>query len=338
MSKVVTMKHIADSLGISVVAVSKALADKEGVSDELRVQIKDRADELGYHYSPSKTKKKGGTKTGNVGVIVANNYVDMTSYSFYLYMYHSLVLTLTQEGYAGIMEIITDEMESKRIMPKIITDRKVEGIIVLGQLKTEYVQKVNESGIPLVMLDFYDEAIKADAVVTDNVYGSYLLTDYCIKQGHEKIAFVGSVNATSSILDRYLGYHRALYTNGIKLREDYLIEDRGKDQLNYIELKLPEDMPTAFVCNCDEIAYLLTNQLRNLGYKVPEDISVTGFDNYTLVAENTLKLTTIAVDVQTMSKEAVALISDQLENGKRSYGIRRVISGKMIVRNSVTPK
>lgn len=337
MNKEVTMKNIADAMGVSVVAVSKALANKEGISEELRSKIKEKADELGYHYSPSKTKKITSRKTGNVGVIVASNYVDMTSYSFYLYMYHALVLALSQEGYSGIMEIITDEMNENLVMPKVLTDGKVEGIIVLGQLPTKYLKKVCEGELPVVMLDFYDENVEADAVVTDNVHGSFMVTDYCIRQGHEKIAFVGSIKTTSSILDRYLGYHRALLAHGIPLRKEYLIEDRGEDLLNYIKLSLPQDMPTAFVCNCDEVAYLLTNQLREKGYKVPEEISVAGFDNYTLVAESSMKLTTIAVDVQTMSREAVSLISQQIETGKRTYGIRKVISGKLIIRNSVQP-
>ena len=116
-------------------------------------------------------------------------------------------------------------------MPNIVADKKVDGIIVLGQLETEYLKMIQECKIPMVYLDFYDEDVEESAVVADNVYGIYALTKYIISMGHKKIAFVGNIYATSSILDRYIGYYRALVENRMEIREDYLISDRGEDDL-----------------------------------------------------------------------------------------------------------
>lgn len=98
--------------------------------------------------------------------------------------------------------------------------------------------------------------METDSVSMDNISAEYKMTEYLIELGHKKIAYVGSINATTSIMDRYLGYRRALHHYNILYREDYLIEDRGEDRL-FKELALPEDMPTAFVCNNDEIACIL---------------------------------------------------------------------------------
>lgn len=334
MNKEVTMKNIGDALGVSTVTVSKALAGKDGVSDEVREQIRNKAEEMGYRYTPSKTKKNRELRSRNIGVIVANNYVDMAAYSFYLHMYHSTVLALAAREYSAIMEIITPEMREKMVMPTVVAEQKVEGVIVLGQLPTEYLQLIAESHMPYVLLDFYDGKLDADAVVTDNEYGTYLLTEHCIQKGHTKIAYVGSLEATSSILDRYLGYYRAMLLHKLPVRSEYIIADRGENNLNYVELQLPEDMPTAFVCNCDEIGYLLINQLKKKGYRIPEDISVVGFDNYTLVTEPGVKMTTIEVDVKTMTEEAVSLVIDRISNGERK-SIRKVISGNPIYTDSV---
>lgn len=334
-NKSVTMKSIGELLGVSTVTVSKALGDKEGVSEELRAVIKGKADELGYVYSSSKGAGNRRPGTSNIiGVIVASNYVDMSSYSFYLNMYHSVILELAEKGYSGIMEIITDNMRSELIMPTALLENKVDGIIVLGQLSTAYVKKVLSYGKPVTLLDYYDSELETDSVVTDNVLGTYQLTEYCIKKGHSKIAFVGSINATCSILDRYLGYYRALVQNGIKVPEDYVIEDRDENLLNYSEMLLPKEMPTAFVCNCDEVAYLVMDQLKKKGYRVPEDISVVGFDNYTFLDYTSVNLTTVAVDVRMMAKEAVKLLVRQIEKGEKS-NTRRVISGRLIIRDSV---
>lgn len=334
MNKSVTMKNIADVLGVSTVTVSKALADKEGVGEELRQAIKAKADEMGYSYAASKQKSSREKQKFNIGVIVASNYVDVASYSFYLSLYHNIILSLAKTGYSGIMEIITDEMRQENVLPTVVIEQKVDGVIVLGQMSAVYVEKIMNTGMPVVLLDFYDAAIDTDSVVTDNVYGTYMLTDYCISMGHRKIAFVGSIGATSSILDRYLGYFRALCINRIEPRRDYLIEDRGSNLLNYDKIKLPEDMPTAFVCNCDEIAYHLMGQLNQMGYKVPEDISVVGFDNYTFADYANPKLTTVAVNMEAMAEEAVTMLIRQIVT-KEPSNLRKVISGTLIIRDSV---
>lgn len=335
MNKNVTMKNIADALGVSTVTVSKALSDKEGVGDQLRRTIKQKAAEMGYSYGSAKIKSVQESSKFNIGVIVASNYVDPDSYAFYLKMYHYIVLALKKCNYSGIMEIVSDEMRDAMTMPVVAAEHKVDGIIILGQLTTAYVQKVKDTGIPLVLLDFYDGELEADSVVTDNVYGAYGLTEYCINMGHKKIAFVGSIHATASILDRYLGYYRALLIHGIEPRPDYVIEDRDENCLFRKEIKLPEDMPTAFVCNCDELAYLLMEQLRKRGLRVPEDISVVGFDNYTFIDYFTYrKLTTVAVNVEAMASEAVSLLIRQIESGMPS-SVRKVISGTLLIRDSV---
>ncbi len=335
MNKNVTMKNIADALGVSTVTVSKALSDKDGVGEPLRRTIKRKVDEMGYSYAASKAKGAQDGSKFNIGVIVASNYVDPDSYAFYLKMYHYIVLALKKINYSGIMEIITNEMRDNLILPVVAVDKKVDGIIVLGQFSTAYVQKVKDTGIPLVLLDFYDGELEADSVVTDNVYGAYALTEYCINMGHRKIAFVGSIHATASILDRYLGYYRALLTHHIPLRDDYVVEDRDENCLFRKEIKLPEDLPTAFVCNCDELAYLLMEQLRKKGLRVPEDISVVGFDNYTFIDYFTYrKLTTVAVNVEVMADEAVMLLIHHIEEGAPS-NIRKVINGTLLIRDSV---
>lgn len=335
MNKTVTMKNIADALGVSTVTVSKALSDKEGVGEQLRRTIKQKAGEMGYCHTTAKEKNVQDGFKFNIGVIVASNYVDPDSYAFYLKVYHHIILALTKSNYSGIMEIITNDMRENMTMPVVAADRKVDGLIVLGQFSTAYVRKLKDMGIPLVLLDFYDGELDADSVVTDNVYGMYRLTEYCIGMGHKKIAFVGSIHATSSILDRYLGYYRALLVHGIEPRADYVLEDRDENCLFKSEIALPEDMPTVFVCNCDELAYLLMEQLRKKGLRVPEDVSVVGFDNYAFIDYFSYqKLTTVAVNVEALAGEAVTLLIRQIEGGAPS-NVRKVIDGTLLIRDSV---
>ncbi len=332
MGKKVTMRDIAKRLSISTVTVSKALGEKDGVSESLRGTIKQLASEMGYSYT-SLSENEQLLKDYNIGIIVASNYMQEGTYPFYFKMYQSIVRYLSSHKYSGIMELITPLMREKKILPNIASGKKVDGIIVMGQLNSEYLELLKGKKIPLIYLDFYDKNEQENSVITDNVYASYLLTNYVVEMGHEKIAFVGNIYATSSILDRYLGYYRSLLMNGIAVREDYLISDRGEDEL-FIDLKFPKDMPTAFVCNCDEIAYVLMEKLKERGYRIPEDISVVGFDNYTLAGYTSPKLTTVEVNIEAMTKHAVDLLVGQIEGRSVEKG-RRLISGKLIIRDSV---
>lgn len=335
MAKKVTMRDIAGKLGISAVTVSKALTGKEGVGNTLRQEIISTADAMGYDYSGIVDASKN-VKTYTVGVIVEEHFVDnsATSFSFYMKMYSFINKHMSQYHNSVILETITANMLSSNRMPNIVNEKKVDGLIVLGQVKSAYLKKLKAYKLPMVYLDFYDRNMEIPSVINDNVYGAYMLTNYLIEKGHKKIAYVGSIDSTASILDRYLGYYRSLVTHKIPLNEAYILPDR--DESGYcIEIEFPKDMPTAFVCNCDGTANLVMRQLISLGYKVPEDISVVGFDNYSAEADyNMPKLTTIEVNVEELTKSAVELII-RLIKGEKNLGGRKVITGKMIIRDSV---
>ena len=102
---------------------------------------------------------------------------------------------------------------------------------------------------------------------------------------------MGSILATSSIMDRYLGYLRALRTADIVPREEWRLEDRGSDG-KLIPLELPEDLPQAFVCSCDVVAYSLVDALEKRGIRVPEDVAVCGYDDFSITPSSRVPLTT----------------------------------------------
>ena len=112
-----------------------------------------------------------------------------------------------------------------------------------------------------------------------------------------------------------------------------MICDRDKHG-KYIELKFPKDMPTAFVCNCDAIAYNLILKLKEMGYSVPKDFSVVGFDNNIYATISEPKITTVEVDVEEMAGTAVKSILDKIKKENKSQG-RSTIMGRIVYRDSV---
>jgi LacI family transcriptional regulator len=327
----VTMRDIAARLGVSSVTISKALNDKEGVSDELKQKIKEVAEEMGYRFNTlAKSMKEG--QAYNIGVIIPERFTGEIQ-SFYLKFYQHIARVLDQHQYSGILHILSSEDEDQNVLPRIYYDKKVDGLLILGQISNDYINLLNSIEIPTVYIDFYNEDAEADTVITDNFYGVYEMTNYLIKNGHKEIGFVGNIYSTSSIQDRFLGFYKSLLEHKLPLNQAYVINDRD-DRGKYIDLELPEKLPTAFVCNCDQIAYNLINKLNSLGYRVPENCSVVGFDNdiYAQIAEP--KLTTVEVDIEEMSRTAVKLIIAKLKSKQKKWE-QVSVKGKIVYRNSV---
>lgn len=329
--KAVTMSDIAKAMGVSTVTVSKALGDRDGVSAELRERIKQKATEMGYRVHAGSHGARDGL-TYNIGIIVAKHFISDAS-SFYWIVYRYIVELLQKQNYYGMLEVVNDRNGMEEL-PNSVLDGKVDGLIILGQLSDEYLDRLLSHRLPTVFLDFYGSREDADAVLSDNFYGSYMLTSHLIENGHRRIAFLGSISSTSSIQDRYLGYYKALLENRIPLRQDWVIPDRSNESDIYPEFRLPQEMPTAFVCNCDETAYKLVNQLKGLGFGVPGDVSVVGYDNHIYSTISNPRLTTIDVNSRIMSAEAVDIILHKIRDINYRRG-RTLVTGKLVRRESV---
>lgn len=331
MGEKISMEDIAKELGISKVSVSKALSDKEGVSEELRNRVKEVANHLGYRINNSARSLKTNRQF-NIGILISEKFI-MDKEAYYFSVSGEIIRRLDDYGISGIMEIINYQAEKNSIPPRVYNEKKVDGIIVLGQLKTEYLKMIEDINLPVVFFDFYVKDSKTDSIVADNFFSGYALTNLLIAKGHRKIAYVGSIMATSSIQDRYLGYYKSLIENQISLNCDYVIEDRD-EQGRFIELKFPDELPTAFVCNCDRVAYSLVNELRKIGKKIPDDCSVVGFDNSIFSTITDPQITTVDNNIDKMVSTAVKVIVKKIANPQRTYD-RILIPGTIIERNSV---
>lgn len=333
MAKDVTLADIAAKVGVSTVAVSKALSGKPGVSDELRSKIKSIADELGY--VPNAQAKQIRVETGNIGVIIPENYYGF-SVSFYGQLYEKVVKTLYDNRYFGILELLSKEDEKAGNMPKVMLDGKVDGLIFLGQLDKEYTEKmVSQTQLPVFFLDTFIPMTTIDTVISDGFYGMYLLTKYLIDLGHRRIGFVGSVDVTSSITDRFWGYRKALREGGIAFEADWEIPDREENGKTLDKIIVPRKDLDAYVCNCDFIAHQVIQDLEEAGYSVPDDVSVVGFDNFLPMGSGMDdRITTYGVDMERMAEVCVKSLIKKIKHKKYTAGIQ-IVTGEIVKKKSV---
>ena len=145
----VTMRDIAEKLGVSIVSVSKALTGKEGVSEELREKVKKEADRLGYRYNLGAKGLKEG-RNYNVGVIIPSYYTDDTSNAFYMKMYQCVAKCLTNYDYATMLELVDTRMQEMMILPQIVGDNRLDGLILMGELDETYLKRLKQMNIPII--------------------------------------------------------------------------------------------------------------------------------------------------------------------------------------------
>ncbi len=329
MKKKVAMKDIAETMHVSIVSVSKALSGKDGVSEKLRSEIIRKAQELGYEAAEKKTEYNN-----RIAILIPERYV--SERSFYVKIYQQMLMGFAEKGLIGVLEIVKKEHEEAGILPNSVQSHAVEQAVLIGEMHASMIERLMDAGIQLLFFDFQNEEYDADAIVGDNINGGYLMTRYLVKNGYEKIGFVGEYRATRSILDRFMGYMKYLMAKGQTMDPAWVIPDRDPEGAD-IPLVLPEgNLPQAFVCNSDEAALRLIRTLREAGYQVPEQIAVCGYDDYAGQESGGLKLTTYHVNVEEMIRVCIQQVERRMADPACRLGTVTV-NGQLVEGNSVRP-
>ncbi len=331
MAKTVRMSDIAKRLNVSIVTVSKALAGKDGVSEELRNEIRRIAAEMGYQKKIVKNEVPAQGFT--VGILTSRRYIEK-GHSFYWTLYERCLHHLELHGHIGILVVISEQEEREQKLPRLIVDGRLDGMIVMGNFSDTYRDQLVASRVPLVAMDSFNAKYAQDSVISDGYYGMYNIVHYLLEMGHRDIMFVGSVNETSSIMDRYYGFCRAMREADIVVDARHVLPDRDEEGKIQISLHELEKLPTAFACNCDATAYTLLNLLKERKVRVPEDVSIVSFDNFILSELAVPQITTYAVDVEQMSKESVRQVIRRVQSPNAPIR-RTVVSGSIVKRDSV---
>ena len=240
----------------------------------------------------------GKRKSKKVGIIMSPRFSSGDEGKFYMAMYERIIYELQKASCSSIM-ISPTTATLPSDMNTIQTRGLFDGLIFLGILDKGVREQIAQIDLPKVYVDIYDQTHKSDSVITENIYSSYELTNYLIQQGH-------------------LGEAARRYRSGIA-----------------IPLLLPEKLPTAFVCNCDATAFKLVQTLKERGIRVPEDISVTGFDDSIYAQLCSPPLTTVAVDTDAIARLAAKRMIKHMNEPQKKGGEVYRIPGKIIYRDSV---
>lgn len=328
----VTLNTIANILGVTKVTVSKALNNQPGVSEELKKKIIQTSIEVGYKPKSSVKASKSVTK---LGIMVPKRFFLDTD-NFYTRIYYYMNQECAALNVTLSLYVLNPEEEKQLTLPHSFVHEmdELNGLFLAGEINEAYINSLTSHTFPIVAIDFYKPELTLDSILSDNFQAGFTVTKYLYDRGHRRIGFVGNPLYTSSVMDRYCGYMKALTAYGLEFKPHWNVVNNDEHGSYLIDFELPADMPTAFVCHCDMAAYKLLLKLQSEGISVPDQVSIISFDNTDLSKTLVPALTSMDISKQNFAKEAVHLMLWRTDNPNNSA--RNIyLKSKLIERDSV---
>lgn len=340
-SRRVTMAEIAEQSDVSLSTVSLVLRDRPGVGSATRRRVLEVARDLGY--IPKNQTTPYASALANIGLILKADPDSVPQANkFYSHVVAGIEMACRRQQVNLLYATMTVDEDSYPLeLPRILVeDDAAEGLLLVGALLDETLIRIlDRRSTPIVLVDAYATLDQYDAVVSDNFSGAYQAVTHLIQHGHRHIGLVGShPEAYPSIEERRNGYTRALKDNGISAR--YIAECHIVNAEEIVEaasvLFGQNPQITAIFCVNDEVAITVMDVAPDLGRRVPDDLSVVGFDNIDLADCISPALTTMHVDKVGMGRLAVQLLANRIEHPESSP-VRVTIRPRLIERYSVRP-
>lgn len=334
----VTIKDIAKVAGVSHTTVSRALNNHPAISSNTVARIKILADELGY--VPSAAAR--GLKTNRSGVlgVIVHRIED----PFLTEVLQGIEDVLHEAGYSLFLAASQRDPEREKAVIQAMGERRVDGVIIISsaQMDMEKLRQLDRFGVSYVLINNQTmDELDTYSVYHDDAYGSSQIVQHLRSLGHERIAYLGSARAVRTNAKRQEGYETALQQAGLAIRPEYIATGAngmptGGAQGMQALLALSE-RPTAVICFNDMMAIGGIQAIQQAGLRVPEDISVTGFDNIELAAYITPPLTTFHQPRYELGQEAANMMVRVIHQDRASLRPDIVVlRGELIIRQSTT--
>jgi LacI family transcriptional regulator len=325
-----TIYDVAKEAGVSIATVSNAINGKGKVSKKRREEIFRIMERMNYQPSVIASALMG-KKTYTIGLLIPD-----VSNPFFSEIARSVEDLAHAGGYSVIVCSTDNRDERVEKYIRLLEQKNVDGLLIgTGVENADILASLAEKSLPIVMIAREAASIAAHSVVTDDFRGGALAAAHLIGHGHERVAVLAENMKVTSSHERVRGFRFGLFEAGLAMGEDRIVscESSIKDGKRAAAALLGlEERPTALFCCNDLLAVGAMQAAREAGVKVPEQLSIIGFDDTILSTVANPSLTTVAQPVDQMVKLAFGLLIGQTEEG----GIRQriVMQPEFVVRES----
>lgn len=325
------MQDIARLAGVSPGTVSNALNNRKGVGRNTKEKIISIANELGYY----KSNPKEESKVIRFIIYKRHGYF-VSDTPFFSELIEELEIECRNEGY----ELLVFHVSYNDDIEKIMKREKAAGVLVLAtEMEEADLLPFKNLNVPIIFLDNYFKNADFDYVLINNVKGSYNITNYLIENGHTEIGYIGSTKPINNFTYRYEGFKMALLKSGLKVdcKLQVLLEPTIEGAYRDMKNKLSNNalkLPTAYFAFNDKIAFGAIKAMKEYGIKIPEQVSVVGFDDIAFCKISTPKLTTVRIYIKYIGKIAVKRLIQKISDPD-DVKLKIQISNSIIERESV---
>ena len=326
-----TMKTIADSLGVSVMTVSKAINNKPGVSDNTRQRILDVARELGY--VPNLTAKSLRMhQSSTLGVVLSDSSEMVTSK-----VLRAIEDTCFEHGYDVIVANTDRSPQRERNAVSTLMSKQIDGLIMVAPLLcTEAdIEALRQYDKPFVFLMRKNDSAPLDSVINDNYLGGWQIIEHLIDEGCQRFLFLLIENSQSSE-ERRVGFMDALARHRIDEGSCRFLHTAPNiaSARSAMEEQLKEGIDCdVVVCGCDLQAIGAMDALLSAGMRIPQDICVTGYDGVELAQYLRVPLTTVNQPFYEIGKQGTEILLDRIKY--RDMPVRKtVLKSRLVCRES----
>jgi DNA-binding LacI/PurR family transcriptional regulator len=330
-----SIKDIARMANVSHPTVSRALLNNPLVSAKTGERIRRIAQEAGYR--PSAVARGLLTRrTQTIGVVVTT-----VADPFAGAVFSGIEQIAGDHGYSVFLADSNADPERERKIVQAFAERRLDGIIVTSsRVGALYLPLLSEMGVPIVLVNNQFPGTFAHAVMIGNVEGSRAAAKHLIDLGHERIAYIGDQSGFQSDAERFAGYRAALKAARIPFKQELVSHGDGKSEaaiaaMNKL-LQLPV-LPTAVCCYNDMTALGALHAIHSHGLRVPEDISVTGFDDLFFASLTQPPLTTVRQPMNRMGQLAMESLL-RLMSGEKMVGTIRVEPELVVRKSTMSPR
>lgn len=327
------LRDIAELLGCSVATVSNAINGRGRMSAEMRQQILDKCAE--FNFVPNSAGRSLRLqRTDAVGVIYAPSFAELFGNVFYARIMEGLAETFGEAG----LDLVLGNRRDPDGMPSIVRQGKVDALVVLAGVftATDY-EVLRRCPVPLCVVDGYVRSFEADSLTSDGFGGGQRVAEHLHQYGHRKVVMAAYRSPLYNIEQRIAGFFSGLRSCGVEISEtDSLIRvDNDKEAANELLARLDSaNPPTAVFAVNDTMALNLMDSLEAAGRKVPDEMSVVGFDDDPAAARARPALTTVSLKKRDIGAVSARLVLDRLAHPQRSI-VHQVQPTRLVIRESV---
>ncbi|AOP44573.1 DNA-binding transcriptional regulator CytR [Edwardsiella piscicida] len=325
-----TMKDVAKYAGVSTATVSRALMNPEKVSAATRQKVEQAVLAVGYApHTLARSNKRGESRTI---LVIVPDICD----PFFAEVIQGIERTAAEHGYLVLLGDCAQQMQQEKTFVNLIITKQIDGMLLLGSNIPFDASKEEQRNLPpMVMANEFAPELELPTVHIDNLTAAFKAVLYLHDLGHQRIGCLAGPEHMPLSQYRLQGYIQALRRCGLSetgyvAHGDFTFEAGAKALAQLMALPQP---PTALFCHSDVMAIGALSQAKRLGIKVPEELSIIGFDDIRLAQYADPPLTTVAQPRYQIGREAMLLLLEQLHHHRVVSG-SRLLDSELIIRGS----